>query len=86
MVFPEGRYTVDGKINAFQAGIGLLAKNLGIPVLPMRIVGLFEVKHAGRRTARPGEIQVRIGHPMNFAAGCDPGEIARELQRAVEAL
>jgi long-chain acyl-CoA synthetase len=86
LVFPEGRYTVDGKISMFRAGIGLLANNLGIPVLPMRIVGLFEVKKEGRKIARPGEIQVRIGRPMNFAAGCDPGQIAQELQRAVEAL
>jgi long-chain acyl-CoA synthetase len=86
LVFPEGRYTVDGKIHPFRAGIGLLANNLGIPVLPMRIVGLFELKHAGRKLARPGEIQVRIGRPMNFAAGSDPGIIAQELQRAVEAL
>ena len=52
----------------------------------MRIVGLFEVKQAGRKFARPGEIRVRIGPPMNFAPGSDPGQIAQELQRAVEAL
>jgi long-chain acyl-CoA synthetase len=86
LVFPEGRHTVDGKINPFRSGIGLLANNLGIPVLPMRIVGLFEVKQAGKKFATPWKICVRIGKPMNFAAGSDPGEIARELQRAVEAL
>jgi long-chain acyl-CoA synthetase len=86
LVFPEGRHTADGKINPFRAGIGLLANNLGIPVLPMRIVGLFEVKQAGRKFAWPGEIHVRIGRPMNFAVGRDPGEIAQDLQRAVEAL
>jgi long-chain acyl-CoA synthetase len=86
LVFPEGRHTVDGKMNPFRAGIGLLANNLGIPVLPMRIVGLFEVKQAGRKFARPGKICVRIGQPMNFAAGSDPGQIARELQVAVESL
>ena len=42
LVFPEGRHTTDGKMNPFRAGIGLLAVNLGIPVLPMRIDGLFE--------------------------------------------
>jgi hypothetical protein len=52
----------------------------------MRIVGLFEVKSAGRRFARPKEISVRIGKPISFAAGSDPGQIAQELQRAVEAL
>jgi long-chain acyl-CoA synthetase len=86
LVFPEGRHTVDGKMNPFRAGIGLLANNLGIPVLPMRVVGLFEVKQAGRKFARPGEIRVRIGRPMNFAGGSDPAQIAQNLQRAVEAL
>jgi long-chain acyl-CoA synthetase len=86
LVFPEGRHTVDGKMNPFRAGIGLLANNLGIPVLPMRIRGLFEVKQAGRKFAPPWKIGVRIGRPMNFAPGSDPGEIARKLQSAVEAL
>jgi len=86
LVFPEGRHTTDGKLNPFRAGIGLLAANLGIPVLPMRIDGLFEVKHAGRRFAAPWKISVRIGQPVKFPPGTDPGEIAAELQRAVERL
>jgi len=86
LVFPEGRHTVDGKMNPFRAGIGLLAKNLDIPVLPMRIVGLFEVKQSGKKFARPWKIGVRIGRPMRFAADSDPAQIARELQSAVEAL
>jgi long-chain acyl-CoA synthetase len=86
LVFPEGRHTVDGKMNSFRSGIGLLANNLNVPVLPMRIVGLFEVKQAGKKFARPGKIGVRIGRPMRFAPGSDPAQIARELQSAVEAL
>ena len=86
LVFPEGRHTVDGKMNPFRAGIGLLASNLSIPVLPMRIKGLFEVKQAGRKFARPREIRVCIGTPVTFSAGCDPAQIAQELQNAVEAL
>jgi long-chain acyl-CoA synthetase len=86
LVFPEGRHTVDGKMNPFRAGVGLLANNLDVPVLPMRIVGMFEVKQAGKKFARPGTIGVRIGRPMRFAADSDPAQIARELQSAVEAL
>jgi long-chain acyl-CoA synthetase len=86
LVFPEGRHTTDGKINPFRAGIGLLAANLDIPVLPMRIDGLFEVKNAGRRLAAPWKIGVRIGQPVKFPPGTDPGEIAAELQKAVERL
>ena len=86
LVFPEGRHTTDGKINPFRAGIGVLAKNLNIPVLPMRITGMFEVKQAGRKFARPGKIGVRIGRPLRFAADREPGQIAGELQSAVESL
>jgi long-chain acyl-CoA synthetase len=86
LVFPEGRHTTDGRMNPFRAGIGLLAGNLGIPVLPMRIDGLFEVKQAGRRFAAPWKISVRIGDPVKFLPGTDPQEIAAELQRAVEQL
>ena len=86
LVFPEGRHTVDGKTNPFRAGVGLLANNLDVPVLPMRIVGMFEVKQAGKKFARPGTIGVRIGRPMRFAVDSDPAQIAQELQSAVEAL
>ncbi|MGA7511917.1 MAG: AMP-binding protein [Candidatus Sulfotelmatobacter sp.] len=86
LVFPEGRHTVDGKMNPFRAGIGLLANNLGIPVLPMRIRGLFELKQAGKKFAPPWKIRVHIGQPIKFAPGIDPEQVARELQSVVEAL
>jgi long-chain acyl-CoA synthetase len=86
LVFPEGRHTADGNMNPFRAGIGLLAENLGVPVLPMRIDGLFEVKQSGRRFTAPWRIRVRIGEPMRFPPGTDEQKIAAELQRAVERL
>jgi len=86
LVFPEGKHTEDGKLRPFRTGVGLLANNLRIPVLPMRIDGLFEIKNAGKRFATPGKIHVRIGKPMQFAPESDPEEIARALQKAVEDL
>jgi long-chain acyl-CoA synthetase len=86
LVFPEGRQTTDGKLLPFRSGIGLLAENLGVPVLPMRIDGLFEVKQAGRWFAAPWRIAVKIGKPMRFDAGSKPEEIAIRLREAVGAL
>jgi len=86
LVFPEGRHTTDGKMNPFQAGVGLLANNLKIPVIPMRIDGLYELKAAGRRVAPPGKVRVKIGQPIQFSPDSDPAWIARELQRRVEDL
>jgi long-chain acyl-CoA synthetase len=86
LVFPEGRHTTDGKMNPFRAGIGLLAANLGIPVVPMRIDGIFELKQAGRKFAAPWTIKVTIGEPRTFPPGTEPEKIAAELQREVEGL
>ena len=86
LVFPEGRHTTDGKLRPFRAGIGLLANNLAIPIVPMRIHGLFELKQAGKKFARPFKIQVKIGTPVQFRRDSDPEWIARELQKLVEQL
>ena len=86
LVFPEGRLTTDGNLNQFRAGIGLLAENLNVPVVPMRIDGLFEVKKAGRKFAAPYKITVKIGTPMRFEHGNAPQEIAASLQKAVAEL
>jgi long-chain acyl-CoA synthetase len=86
LVFPEGRHTTDGKMLPFRAGIGLLANNLQIPIVPMRIDGLFELKQAGKKFARPGQVKLKIGVPIQFAPGSDPNWIARELQKRMENL
>ncbi len=86
LVFPEGKHTQDGKLCPFRNGVGLLANNLRIPILPMRIDGLFEVKKAGKKFAAPGKIQVRIGKPIQFSPESDPEGISRALQKAVENL
>ncbi|HLW87318.1 MAG TPA: AMP-binding protein [Terriglobales bacterium] len=85
LVFPEGHHTVDGKVRPFRAGVGLLVLNLGIPVIPARIDGLFEIKQAGRNFAWPGEVRVKLGAPVQFQA-TDPKAIARQLQEIIEGL
>jgi long-chain acyl-CoA synthetase len=86
LVFPEGHHTTDGKMRPFRAGVGLLVNDLDVPVVPMRIDGLFEVKHAGKRMPRPYQIKVRIGSPMRFDCGTDPQEIADRLRAAIEGM
>jgi hypothetical protein len=49
----------------------------------MRIDGLFEVKQAEKKFARPNQVKVKIGAPVQFEPGSDPEQIARELQKIV---
>ncbi len=83
VIFPEGRRTETGEMSAFRSGIGLLATHLDLPVIPMRIDGLYPLKVAKKHYASPGTIQVRIGDPIRFETTADPEDIAKELQRIV---
>lgn len=86
LVFPEGEYTPDGRVMAFRTGIGLLALNLKLPVVPLRIEGLFGLKSRGKKMARPGAVRVIVGAPAVFASDADPVEIAQLLEERVRAL
>jgi long-chain acyl-CoA synthetase len=86
LVFPEGQTTVDGSIVAFRSGIGLLAKQLNIPVVPVRLEGLYDLKQQNRSLAPPGHVKVVIGQPVCFSPDQDANEIARELESRVREL
>jgi len=86
LVFPEGQTTHDGNMVPFRSGIALLAKHLNLPVVPMFLEGLFDLKRDQRILARPGHVVVHIGAPVRFAAADDANEIARELERRVREL
>jgi len=88
LIFPEGEVnnSEDGRMAPFQSGIGLLAENLGVPIVPMRLDGIWQMKRERRRLAHFGEITVRIGQPVSFPPGTPPDEVARQLQTVVGTL
>jgi len=80
VVFPEGRRTQDGKPSPFRSGVGMLAQKLDVPVVPLRIDGLFDMKLSGRKIARRGELKVMIGKPLRFGPERSAEEIAGQLE------
>src|SRR6266446_865696 len=88
LVFPEGEVnnSEHGHMAPFQSGIGLLAENLHIPVIPIRLDGVWQMKREHRRLAHIGEITVRIGAPVTFAHGISPEEIALRLESLIQSL
>jgi long-chain acyl-CoA synthetase len=86
LVFPEGKTTEDGDMMPFRSGIGLLANQLNIPVVPIYLHGLFDLKQKEQIFARPGHVRATIGVPVRFTANQDANEITRELERRVREL
>ena len=88
VMFPEGTRTMTGDINEFQPGIGLLARHTGRQVLPIRIVGIWQVLPKGGTAAasvpgggphrRPDPRAARRGRPgVHRPAGGDrPGAVS----------
>jgi long-chain acyl-CoA synthetase len=88
LVFPEGQVNNSdtGEMAKFQSGIGLLSQNLQVPIVPMRLDGVWQMKRKHRRLAHLGELIVRIGRPVSFPRDTPPEQITTELELAVRGL
>ena len=88
LIFPEG--VVNDRLSEemvpFQSGVGLLSANLHLPIVPIRLKGVWGMKQQRRRVAHIGEITVHIGKPVSFPAEMPAEEVASELQALIRSL
>lgn len=85
LVFPEGERSFDGNLLAFQQGLGIMAQELDIPVVPVKIRGLEKVFPRGAAWPRRGPVSVTFGEPLRF--GLEPSnEIVAIARKAFEEL
>jgi 1-acyl-sn-glycerol-3-phosphate acyltransferase len=64
LIFPEGTRSVTGKLQPFKPGLGLLAIETGVPVLPTLIEGTFEALPKGRLLPKRTKVRVTFGEPV----------------------
>ncbi len=79
-IFPEGPFSVRGRLERGLPGVALLALRSGVPVVPAGIAGTFEAL-VGRacHIPRPSRLAVRFGPPRRFTTeGGDGRRAARE--------
>ena len=86
LIFPEGHETRNGEMQSFRSGIGLLASQVNVPIIPIKLEGLFELKKRRQYFVRPGTVSVTFGEPVRFQAAQAPEEITRDLESRVRAL
>ncbi|MHB8967197.1 MAG: lysophospholipid acyltransferase family protein [Thermoleophilia bacterium] len=88
-MFPEGTRHRDGRFGEPQAGVGLLAVKLGVPVIPVRLRGNDQI-FRNKRPHRP-RVTVTVGKPVDLEiTGMSRGrayrEAARRIMAAIEAI
>ena len=63
--FPEGHRTKTGHVGPFYDGLFRIAIELGAPVVPVAVTGLYDVLHKGSLVIRPGhEITAYVEAPI----------------------
>lgn len=86
LIFPEGTETRDGQLQPFKAGIGLLASELKVPVVPIMLRGLFEIKQRKQRFVKPNTVSVTFGDPIAFSGETTPSEITKILEAKLKSV
>jgi len=85
LIFPEGDRTWKGEIHPFQPGVGMIASQLHLPIVPVRIVGLDHVLHREARWPHMGRVDVKFGKPIQ-PSGDSFAELAARVEDAVRKL
>jgi long-chain acyl-CoA synthetase len=89
LIFPEGTRSPTGRLQRFRPGIGLLAQQSQVPILPIALIGLGELR-SRKRWFRSGALAIHIGAPIPLdeanSETAGPGQLTTRLEAAVQRL
>ena len=83
-IFPEGPFSLEGRLVQGQPGVALIALRAGVPVVPVGLLGTYEALAERRwHLPRPYPLTVRFGRPLSFARIRREARIPRTLRQEV---
>ena len=93
LIFPEGTRSRTGQIQEFKPGVGLIALELGVPVVPAYIGGTYEAMPTGKAFPQRRRVKVLFGPAIRVEANLSKGtrtvaderyrQIATEVRTAI---
>ncbi|MBI4311541.1 MAG: AMP-binding protein [Chloroflexi bacterium] len=86
LIYPEGTRSNDGRMGSFKSGAGLMAVELGVPVVPVNVEGTNAVLPKDIARPRRGHVTVRFGKPLTFSSDASYLEAAQAVEAAVRGL
>jgi long-chain acyl-CoA synthetase len=86
LIYPEGTRSPKGKLLPFKKGSGFLASKLGIPVVPIGILGSHKILPKGNTIPKSGPIQIIIGRPIMVPQNMNPEAAVSMFRKAIENL
>ena len=87
LIFPEGQVSWGGELLPLKRGAGLLATQMGAPVVPVIVKGLRDLVPEGKAFPRKrGIVRVKFGAPLYFTHADDYIAVTEKIQKAMEDL
>lgn len=77
-IFPEGTRVRSGALRDPKRGVGRMALETGVPVVPVAVIGSERARRGWR--IRPCRVRIRVGRPLRFPRSADPSpRLANEV-------
>ncbi len=84
VIFPEGTRTTTGKFGQFRHGVSILALAKNLPVVPIWMDGLREMRPKGSTETLPGPALARIAPPIYFPPNTTVAEATHLMHKTME--
>jgi 1-acyl-sn-glycerol-3-phosphate acyltransferase len=65
-IYPEGTRTADGRLYRGKTGVARMALESHAPVIPVAMIGTYEIQPPGRLRPSIRRVGVRFGDPLDF--------------------
>jgi 1-acyl-sn-glycerol-3-phosphate acyltransferase len=82
-IFPEGTRTPDGKLQPAQPGLALLAQKSGAPIVPVALIGTYQMMPRDSKKLKRGRLKVIFGKPLTFSPDCPRQQILDAVMVAI---
>jgi 1-acyl-sn-glycerol-3-phosphate acyltransferase len=88
VIFPEGGRTPDGEIKPFMAGAFFLAIKAQVDIIPVALVGTYELLPMNTYHIKSQPLEMRVGKPISTAGlkGHDMEALSAKVKAAMEEL
>lgn len=76
LAYPEAHRTSDGHVHSFKRGVFFMARDSGLPVVPLVVRGMFEINRKGSALFAPGKVDIYVGPQIETSNLDDDGILA----------
>ena len=85
VIFPEGGRSPDGQLHAFMGGAFYAAVKAQVDVVPIALVGTYEMLKMNSYHIKPGPVHMLVGQPIH-TVGLSTREIAKITEQGRKAI